>query len=326
MSEDVNKVESSATVVAEPEFNPADQNTWSPEQREHWNATGEQPAPPKKQESAPAEPPAKEAKSAAAESETAPKQGKKDRKPGEKLSAEERISQLTAKNKELETELERSRAAATKPPETKTETKAEETPKRPSPFNWQGTKEEYEAAMEKWEAHQRAEVIAQFQRDAAAQANIQRLNQQIDEVVAKYPDTTRKQLGEVAGAFNEAALPGVIKQMLYDTEVLPELMYLFSDKETRDNFIEQANKNPGKAIRALALMEADVKAKLTAKPDAEKSESKVPAETKPRAPKPPSEVGGRGTTGEDALRTAAAAGDFSSFEAEESRRKFAKVN
>ena len=115
-----------------------DQNTWSPEQREHWNATGEQPAPPKKQESAPAEPPAKEAKSAAAESETAPKQVKKDRKPGEKLSAEERISQLTAKNKELETELERSRAAATKPPEYQDRDKGQGTSQTSQPVQLSG--------------------------------------------------------------------------------------------------------------------------------------------------------------------------------------------
>ena len=114
--------------------------------------------------------------------------------------------------------------------------------------------------------------------------------------------------------------------MLYNTDVLPELMYLFTDKETRDNFIEQAQKNPGKTIRVLAQMKADVKAKLTAKPAVKKSESEPPAEIKPRAPKPPSEVGGRGAVGDNPLRTAAAANDFSGFDAEQSRRKFAKAN
>ena len=328
MNEDVNKAaETSAAAVAEPEFNPADQQTWSQEQRDKWNETGEQPVKPNKQETAPAAKPAKETTSEkiAAESETASQQGKKERKPGEKLSAEERISQLTAKVKELETERERSRPTETKPA-AQTETKADEAPKRPNPFDWKGTKEDFAAAQEKWEAHQRAEIIAQFQRDAQAEANMQRLTKQMQEVVEKYPDTSMRQLGEIAKEFNEAELPGVIKQMLYDTDVLPELMYLFSDAETRSNFIEQATKNPGKAIRALALMEADVKAKLTAKPAVEKSEPKSSAETKPRAPKPPSEVGGRGAAPEDALRTAAAANDFRGFEAEQNRRKFAKAN
>ena len=325
MSEDVNKAaESSAAAVTEPVFDAKDQYTWSPEQREHWNSTGEAPVPPKKeekQESVPAEPPAKEAKSDVAESETAHKQ-RKERKPGEKVTAEERISQLTAKVKELE-ERERSRPADTKPPST--EPAKAEAPKRPSPFNWKGTAEEYDAAMEKWEAHQRSEAIRQFQMDAQAEAGRQLAAKRIEEAKAKYADAQPK-IAEACNAFEKAEIPGVIRAMLNDSEVLADLMYVMADKETRDNFIEASRKNPGKAIRALAQMETDIVAKRTAPAKVEtveKSDSK-PAETKPRAPKPPSEVGGRGDAPEDVRRVAAAAGDFRGFEAEENRRKFAK--
>lgn len=333
MTDDIHAEPSAAAVAVEtpkpPEFNPADQHTWSPEQREHWNETGDIPKP-KKQDPAPADKPKEAISDTAAESETASKQGTQDRKPGTKLNAEERKAQLASEIKKLSDEVkelkaERERSRATEPnPAAKEPTKID-APKRPNPFQWTGTAEEFETAMEKWEAHQRDEVIQKFQREAQAEANMQRLVKQMDEVVAKYPGTTREQLGKTAAVFNEAELPGVIKNMLYDTDVLPDLMYLFTDEETRTNFIEQAQKNPGKAIRALAQMENDIKIAISAKPAVEKSESKAaPAETKPRAPKPPSEVGGRGAAPEDELRSAATAGDFRRFEAEENRRKFAR--
>lgn len=332
---DENKVaEASAAAVAEPEFDPADQYTWSPEQREHWNETGEPPEPPKKpkQESAPAATPAKEAKSepegkTAAESETAPKQGKKERKPGEKLSADERIAQLTAKVRDLEAGRERSRSTEPKPSAAQPEpAKQPEAPKRPNPFNWKGTAEEYDAAVETWEKYQREQAIQAFQRDAAAEVQKQKLQGQLDEVKQKYPGAQEK-IAETFEAFAKVNLPGVIRSMFEDSECLPELMYVLSDEETRTNFIETATKNPGKAIRALAQMEKDIFGRRSAPTNAEhneKSESKTPVEPKPRAPKPPSEVGGRGAAADDELRAAAASGDFRAFEAEQNRRKFAR--
>jgi hypothetical protein len=326
---DENKAaESSAAAVAEPEFNPADQHTWSPEQREHWNETGEQPVKPEKQESAPAAPPAKEATSepegkTAAESETAPKQGKKERKPGEKLSAEERIAQLTAKVREME-ERERSREAAPKPPSTTEPAKQPETPKRPNLATWKGTVEEYEAAMDAWEDFRRKQVLQEFQQAEAAKAQSQKLQKELDDVKAKYPDAQEK-INKTFESFAKVQFPGVIVAMLNDSEVLPELMYVLSDETTRSNFIEAAQKTPGKAVRALAQMEADIRAKQSSQrtEEPEKKEPKSSDEPKPRAPKPPSEVGGRGAAGEDELRTAAKANDFRGFEAEMNRRKFA---
>ena len=334
MSEDVSRAaETSAAAIAEPELNPADQYTWSPAQREHWNETGEAPEPPKKkQEPEPAATPAKEAKSepegkSAAESETASKQGKKERRPGEKLSAEERIAQLTAKNRELEGELhvERERSRKPEPKSATEEAKQPETPKRPNPFTWKGTAEEYESAMELWEGHQKSLAVQEFQRNEAARAQNQKLQGQLDEVKAKYPDAEDK-IKATFASFSEVQFPGVIRAMLDDSECLPELMYVLSDEKTRSNFIETAAKNPGKAIRVLAQMEADIKQSASSKTAEATSDPKPPAEPKPRAPKPPSEVGGRGTAAEDELHSAAKANDFRTFEAEQNRRKFAKAS
>ncbi|HWH56107.1 MAG TPA: hypothetical protein VN682_00680 [Terriglobales bacterium] len=118
----------------------------------------------------------------------------------------------------------------------------------------------------------------------------------------------------------------MIRAMLDDSECLPELMYVLSDEKTRSNFIETAAKNPGKAIRVLAQMEADIKQSASPETAEATSEPKPPAEPKPRAPKPPSEVGGRGTAAEDELHSAAKANDFRTFEAEQNRRKFAKAS
>lgn len=334
IEEDVNKSAESSAAVAVPEFNPADQYSWSPEQREHWNETGEIPEAPKKQESASAAPPAKEANSepegkTAAESETAPKQGKKERKPGEKLNAEERIAQLTAKVRELE-ERERSRETAPKPPVQTEPAKQAETPKRPNLSTWKGTVEEYEAAMDSWERYQRDQAIQEFQRTTAAEIQRQKLQSQLEEVKAKYPDADDK-IKETFRSFEKVQFPGVIRAMLDDSECLPDLMYVLSDETIRNNFIETATKNPGKAIRALAQMETDiVNSRKSAPPKPEaapaKSEPKSSEEPKPRAPKPLSEVGGRGTAAEDVLRAAAESGDFRAFEAEQSRRKFARAS
>lgn len=330
-----NAAESSAVAaVAAPEFNPADQYTWSDEQRAQWNETGEVPEP-KTQESAPAATPAKEAKSepegkTSAESETAPKQGKRERRPGEKLNADERIAQLTAKNRELERDLqaerERSRAPEPKSAASQPETaKQTEAPKRPNPFKWTGTAEEFEAAQEAWENHQKALAVQEFQRNEAQRAHTQKMQTQLEEVRAKYPDADAK-LTATLESFSKVQFPGVIRGMLDDSECFPELVYVLSDETTRNNFIETAKTNPGKAIRVLAQMERDIEAARTApgRTETARTESAVPAEPKPRAPKPHSEVGGRGAAPEDALKTAAEANDFRGFAAEMSRRKFAR--
>lgn len=324
MTDEAKSAESSAAAVAEPTFNPQDQYTWSDEQKEHWNKTGEQPTSPKTQESEPAAKPAKEATSDnAAESETASTQGKKERKPGEKLSRDERISQLTAENRELKAERERSRVAEPKPPVQATEpAKQPDAPKRPNPFTWTGTKEEYDAAFDAYDAHQRRQAIAEFQQSESVKAQNQKLQGELDAVKAKYPDADGK-IKETLAVFSKTQFPAAISAMLNDSECLPELIYVLSDEATRNHFIETATKNPGKAIRALAQMEVDIAKQAEAEP---KSETKPSADPKPRAPKPPSEVGGRGAAGEDALRTAAQAGDFRAFEAEQSRRKFAKAS
>jgi len=296
--------------------------TATPTQYDGWDEHGTpivtKPAePPKKQDSAPADAP-KEANSEkhAAESETAKSQEKKGKK-----NAEERIAELVAENKILREERERERSRAQEPkPAPKVEAKAPEAPKRPNPYSWTGTQEEFDAAMDKYEEWRDAQSLRKAEQLLADREAGRKLQAQIEAVKQKYPDAEDK-IKATMEAMVDVQLPGVIRSMLDDSEVLPDLIYVLSDETTRNNLIETSKTNPGKAIRVLAQMEADIQAKAKA-PVAEKKEAKEepPAEPKPRAPKPPAEVGGRGTAPEDAAREAARTGDFRSFEAEMNRR------
>jgi hypothetical protein len=121
--------------------------------------------------------------------------------------------------------------------------------------------------------------------------------------------------------------------------VLVDLLYVLrSDDKAWTDFLVLAKQNPGAAIRKLVTTEALVREQLKANSgkkaperandgkfqktdaDAEKTPDAA-AEPKPRAPKPPTEVGGRAAGTGDELVTAAKANDFRSFEAEEWRRK-----
>lgn len=315
---DVNTVAEPSAAAA----TPLHYDSWD----EHGTPIVSKPAePPKKQDSAPADAP-KVAKSepegkTAAEPETAKSQERK----GGKKTAEERIAELVAENKILREDRERERSRAQEPkPAPKTEAKAEaavEAPKRPNPYTWTGTPEELDAAWDKYEEWRDAQALRKAEQLVAQREAGRKLQSQIEAVKQKYPDAETK-IKATMESMVDVQLPGVIRNMLDDSEVLPDLIYLFSDETTRNNFIETAKTSPGKAIRALALMEAEIQAKAKAPAVTDKKEAKeeAPAEPKPRAPKPAAEVGGRGTAPEDAALEAARTGDYRSFEAEMNRR------
>lgn len=343
---DVNKTaETSAVVNAEPAFNPADQHTWSSEQREHWNKTGDIPEAPKKSEPAPTDPPKAaisegEPKSAAEPEPAKPQEkDKKERKPGEKLSAEERISQLTAEVKLLK-ERDRERESAAKPTE-KTETKAEaeKAPERPNPFKWAGTPEDYDAAVAKYEEYRDQKAIRDFQQRQAQESAQKEMTAKLDDARKRYPDAEERIIPAVNAIISDKQIPNAIKALLDDSDVLPDLMYVLGEPEKLGKFIQSARNTPAQALRELVVLEGLVRTEM-AKPKGEASKGEpakgaaeaesgtkkeTPAEEKPRAPKPPSEVGGRGTAPEDALRSAAGANNFREFEAEQTRRMQARL-
>jgi hypothetical protein len=92
------------------------------------------------------------------------------------------------------------------------------------------------------------------------------------------------------------------------------------------DLIQTAKTNPALAIRKIVLTEHLIQQELDKAAKVAKVETKAPdsektaPEPKPRAPKPPAEVGGRGAASEDAAVSAARNGNFAAFEAEMSRK------
>ena len=310
--------ESGAVAVAEPVFDATDQHSWSSEQREEWNRTGDVPAPPKKdpQDSAPASSSEKKTVTTEPKGKSAAESGAahKQDKPG-KPTADERIGELTGEIKRLQGQLEE--VTRRKPePKAAEPAKPVEPPKRPNPFTWTGTPEEFDKAMDAYDIHIRQQAVRETQQTLQMQQTQRDMDQMLAKAAEKHPDA-REKIAKTAFELGQA--PIFVQAFIQDSTVLDEVLYTLSDPVTMKNLLDTAKVNPAKALRVLRDMERDIE-QATAKPAANSPKEDTPVTPKPRAPKPPSEVGGRGTIPEDELAAAAKAGDFRSFEAEQNRR------
>jgi hypothetical protein len=268
-----------------------------------------------------------------AANKTQEKHSKRDR------GAEARIRELTDRAKQLEKDLEEAR----KPKETKAESspapKAEEKPAtqtvtRPKPTQVdKGTDgkpkyasyEDYIEDLADWKAEQR---IATQQREQQINQQRESMGKQIEEARGRYTDfdpVTKPLIQDLM----KPEMPREVLAVINDSPVLADLLYTIGGTEaTKADFLEACRTNPGKALRVALLMEQEIvkelgKGKAAATQDAKGKAEAASDAHKPRAPKPPAEVGGRGTPGEDALISAAKTGDFRSFEAEQTRRVLA---
>jgi hypothetical protein len=286
---------------------------------DNWDEHGtpivtKQSEPPKKsEESAASAPPAKTAKPE--EKSAATGAVKQETKPKAKPSAEERIAELVADrntHKQRADDLDKrlhdleSKAA----PAPKVESKAKEPPKRPNPFTWTGTQEDFDKAMDAYEEYRDSQVAARTRQEQAQTETQKSMTEMLKLATAKHPDAEEKIKTATTEIMSKAPL--FVQSFVNDSEVLGDLLYTLADTTTLNNLLDTAKTNPGKALRVLRDMELDI-SKALVKPEA-KSEEKAP-EPKPRAPKPPSEVGGRGAATEDAATAAARDGNFSAFDA-----------
>lgn len=258
----------------------------------------------------------------------------------DKPNAEERIRELAAEVKQLR-ERVRTREAAPEPtPIAKPAEKAPEPPKRPSLLTWMGTEEEFETAQDAYEAHFKQQTLKEVEQQQA----IQRANAAFAKDVAaakeRYPE-----FETVANAASETlqTAPNDIKAWLNRSPFAMDLIYTIGGtEESLSDFMTTAKADPLAAMRKLAFMEIEIAnalnkpkgdkpageaavergpdGKFVAAKATEPATAAAPANPKPSAPKPPSEVGGRGVAPEDDRAAAARAGDFRAFKAGESRR------
>lgn len=293
-----------------------------------------------------APPESSEAKAeSAAESEAAKSsQEKVSHKPKPKPTADERIAELEAtidkirKNAGRETKAEAS-------PALKSETKDEvgkapqelKAPVKPKLEDFK-TFAEFDAAKDDYHEQMADYKAAKAVAELKQQQQMERFARQIDEQVTAakdvYPDVDVKRIDEVADAIvKDQEVPLIVKQRIGRSSVLTHLLYVMTgDQAEFDSFLKLAKNDPLAALDKLVLTENLVKEALKngkgkseeGKKTEEGKEAKEDApEVKPRAPKPVSEVGGRGTAPEDTLVAAARANNFSQFEAEQTRRVMA---
>lgn len=350
-------VTESAPVVetVTPAFDAADQHTWSSAQRDEWNKTGTQPtkadsAPASKDEkAAPDSAPDKDKKPAANASDSATDPSQKPHLKT-KEDTEKRIKEFIDENKSLKQRLEaleREKTAAPRDTKQVSQPAAEVykplDEKEYFKANPKATYEDFVRAAGrdegKWAARQ--EIAADNQRRAQAEA-AKELSSKIEEAKTRYPDYDQARITHAVDLMMDKAVPVAVQATLNASPVFVDLLYVLSEPKALVDFLQTAKTDPVAALRKIVLTEQLVQAELAkGKPGGDKgkdtatpergadgkfvsTEDKATAEPKPRAPKPPSEVGGRGTAPEDALRTAAEKNDFRSFEAEQNRRMKAR--
>lgn len=333
MAEETVVAESSAaaTSATEPKFTQFD--GWDEEGTPVVSKKAESPKP-KKADSAAADA-SKETKSDDAADSAANKTQEKHRKPG----AEARIKELLTRAEKAERELEEAR----KPKETKADSSPARKPEpkpahpeatRPKPTNNDkgadgkpkyASYEDFVEDLADWKAEQR---IAAQQREQQVNQQRETLGKHLEEARGRYEDfdsVTKPVLQEML----KPDIPHEVFAVINDSPVLADLLYTIGGTETtKADFLDACRTNPGKALRVALLMEQEIvkelaKGKAPLKKDGDGEAEPAPAALKPRAPKPPTEVGGRGAPGEDALISAAKTGDFRSFEAEQTRRALA---
>lgn len=331
MAEETNVAAPSA--AAEPKFTQFD--GWDDEGTPVVTKKSE--APPKRAATAAADA-SKETVSGSEKTETAPatEAGKTTQETRRKPGAEARIGELSAENKRLKTELEEAKKPKTtqadSSPAKPAQTRAE-TPTRPKPTlqdkNPDGTPlyksyEEFNEGVTDWKVEQR---MAAYQAEQARGESSRRFTDamsQAREAYADFDSVAEPMAAQVNELIADAKVDVTLKKALFDKDVVHILYALGKDPDIAEKFGKLARTDPAEAIFVWKSLKASVKKELAKAPAAAEGESKTPpASTKPRAPKPPSEVGGRGAAGEDALISAAKANDFRTFEAEQTRRVLA---
>lgn len=198
----------------------------------------------------------------------------------------------------------------------------------------------------KWEVKQ--ELAADAQRRATAEAQ-KELSTRVEEAKKLYPDFEDRIQPAVKALTENQQIPFAVKALINDSPVFEHLLYVLAEPAALADLVKTAISSPTAALRKITLTEQLVLAELakaTGKgdksgdgagdgktrdasgkfaPSGDTEKKDAASETKVRAPKPPSEVGGRGTASEDTLRTAAEKGDYRSFEAEQNRRLKARA-
>jgi hypothetical protein len=335
---DVNTVAESSPAL--PEVEPGTNSILTREMKQSWDK-GNAPVIKPKAEPAPAQDPSATEASAEVEGEsekvetsTAPEAEKSQQvqKPKPRDNAETRKAQLNAEIRDLLKQRDQLR----------TEVRPkDEKPAAPSPAKVQpqytrpkptledkgedgnpkfASYEDYIEELSDWKSEQR---IAQTERARAEKEALTALSQKVNAAKERYTDFDEV-IKPAFAAVTDPAVPEVVRALIGESDVFPDLLYTIGKPEELSKFVEMARTNPGKALRYIALTESLIHEELEA-PAKTKVDDKPAEPEKTRAPKPPAEVGGRGSTPVDAEEAALKANDFRKLKSEWNRQELAKL-
>jgi hypothetical protein len=284
-----------------------------------------------------------------AETATVPETAKQEQR--RKPPAEDRVKELLAERRKDQYRIQELEAKLSKPPESpasaaeKTEAKpaaAAQVPKTPKPkatdLDANGkakyaTWEEYEDARDEWTRETLREEVRAEHEKSVQKAEQDKQQQQladtwkgrVDEAIKKHDD-----FAEVA--FDpklQIPVGSATDAFILDSELGAEVLYHFG-KHPAELARITAIKSPLAQIRELMKLEIKLsgdtssetsKSSATSNGEKEvKAEAKAPIPKITTAPKPPSEVGGRGTAPEDEIAAAVEAENFRTFKRLEDAR------
>ncbi|MGH7593436.1 MAG: hypothetical protein ACRELE_06240 [Gemmatimonadales bacterium] len=232
----------------------------------------------------------------AGEAESPKKSQESKRKP----DAEQRIKQLTDEVKRWKSaaEAKAKPSEAVQPQQTRSKPTAEDKQSDGTPKY--ATYEDFVEELSDWKAEQR--WTAQ-QREVAEQAQRKELDSKVSDAKQRYGEDKFDEVlvPTVNIIINDKQVSPVIKEMLNDSEVLPDLLFTIgSDEKELASFLKMAKEAPGKALRYLAAVEAGIIDELATDTTEETGRNEAgqfiskgsPVKPKTGAPKPPSPVTG----------------------------------
>lgn len=235
------------------------------------------------------------------ESETPPQQEKTERKP--KLTAAERIEEIRTKAEKTIRDIRRGaglpdeEVAASSPAKPEPVVRQEPPPTRIKPTpEGNGpdgkpyeTYEDFVEDLADWRSEQRE---AKNKREVAMQAQAESLQTKIGEARERYENFDQVTKPFVDEFVADQKIAQAVKSMVDDSEVFADLAFVLAGD---DKFLEMARNQPGKALRHIAKVEGLIEAELAnAATTARGEDGKFvsPVKPTPKAPKPPSTVGG----------------------------------
>jgi hypothetical protein len=208
-------------------------------------------------------------------------------------------------------------------------------PKRPRLDEWTGTMGEYEEAVDKYYDQLTDYKLNNLKLEEQQRENKKQLDVKIAEANTRYGDGAESTIKSTATSLFTADIHPAVKQLVDQSPVVVDLCYVLGTKDGElQSLIEQARTNPTDAIRRVVLLEQLVKEELGKSPApassrgedgkfraAEVEASPIPEKKPSKAPAPPAEVSGRGSTPSDPQQHAIKTNDFAAFRAAGNRRE-----